>query len=180
MNGANLVNIKIIVGLGNPGKDYAKTRHNAGFLAVDYLIQKNRKNAMAGKNKNFEYFKIGALILIKPLTFMNESDKAVKDGLKYFKAKPEEILIIRDDSDIFFGDYKLKFNSASGGHKGIESIISSLKTKEFWQLKIGIRPFKEFRRQKSEKFVLKNFTKEEFQKLEKIFEEISIKYFNLF
>ncbi|MEE8131931.1 MAG: aminoacyl-tRNA hydrolase [Candidatus Paceibacterota bacterium] len=145
------IKIKLIIGLGNPGSQYTLTYHNVGFLAVDYLT----KNLINSK-----------LVIIKPKTFMNKSGKAVAEAKKRFKVKSEEILIIHDDSDIELGKYKFSFGRGSAGHKGIESIIKALKTKNFWRLRIGIRSKKvglsaEARRAKAEDFVLKKITKKD-------------------
>ncbi len=151
---ANLKNIKIIMGLGNPGKDYEKTRHNAGIILLNQILNIKNQNDIeriflkfngAGKLKfknadYFEYFKINNIFFVKPKTFMNESGVAAKAALKYFKFETEEILIVHDDSDIEIGKYKISFNRGAAGHRGVESIIKSLKTKRFWRLRIGIRP----------------------------------------
>ncbi len=134
-----------IIGLGNPGSQYASTYHNAGYLALDHLMKTATETmtfAQKGKQKNFEFFKFindRNLIFIKPLIFMNESGGAVTASIKYFKIKPEEILVIHDDSDIELGKLKLSFGRGAAGHHGIESIIKSLKTKKFSRLRIGIR-----------------------------------------
>ena len=134
-----------IIGLGNPGSQYASTYHNVGWLALDHLMETATQTmslVQKGKQKNFEFFKFindHNLIFIKPLTFMNESGKAVAASLKYFKIKPEEILVVHDDSDIELGKLKLSFGRGAAGHHGIESIIKILKTKNFSRLRIGIR-----------------------------------------
>jgi PTH1 family peptidyl-tRNA hydrolase len=134
-----------IVGLGNPGSQYASTYHNVGWLVLDHLIKAATETmtlTQKGKQKNFEFFKFSNdknLILVKPLTFMNESGKAVNESVKYFQVKLEEILVIHDDSDIELGKLKLSFGRGAAGHHGIESIIKSLKTKDFSRLRIGIR-----------------------------------------
>ncbi len=202
MNTANeSKKVKLIIGLGNPGKEYEKTRHNAGILFIQNKISENspegsRQSGTCGaskfqipNSKKFEYIKINNLIFLKLLTFMNDSGRAVKEAVKYFKIKPEELLVVRDDSDIIFGNYKLKFNSGSGGHKGVESIINYLKTKSFWQLKIGVRDKRHVRdkrqgtrdkgqgtRIKAGEFVLKKFSKNDLSQLEKIFNETRIDF----
>ncbi len=150
---------KIIAGLGNPGKEYENTYHNAGFLAVDYFINKVKKLPMKTvKDKKFEFAENGNAIFIKPLTYMNESGLPIKNSLRYFKAGPEELLIMHDDSDILLGEYKLSFERGSGGHKGIESAIQHLKTNKFWRIRIGIRPPSKSGtpKKKASEFVLKN------------------------
>jgi len=102
---------------------------------------------------------------------MNESGKAVKEAVKYFRAKPEEILIIHDDSDIELGKYKISFGRGSAGHQGVESIIKSLGTKNFWRLRIGIRRTK---RKKAGEFVLKKITPADKLVWERLFSDLKI------
>lgn len=152
---------KIIVGLGNPGKDYEQTYHNVGFLAVDYFISKIGHSTPKKINaKKIEYAEYQNVIFVKPLTYMNESGIAIKNAMKYFRVTPEELLVIHDDSDIAIGEYKLSFERGAGGHRGIESAINYLKTKKFWRLRIGIRPPLPAgaARKKAEEFVLKRIS----------------------
>ncbi|MBI5306200.1 peptidyl-tRNA hydrolase [Candidatus Wolfebacteria bacterium] len=167
-----LQDIKLIIGLGNPDEKYEKTCHNAGFLFIDYL-------------NNQQPIKIKTL---KSDVFMNESGIFIAKIIKKTKLKPEEILIIHDDSDIELGKYKFSFGRGSAGHNGVESIIKSLKTKNFWRLRIGIRPKvsnikdqvsrkkaglpAETQRAKAGDFVLKKINKKDFDVLEKVFEII--------
>lgn len=130
--------MKLIVGLGNPGKEYRNTRHNVGFMVVDqYLNKVTWKEKFEGlyceKIINDE-----KIVFLKPQTFMNLSGISVKKAVDYYKLNIEDILIIQDDLDIELGHYKLKRNSSSGGHNGINSIILSLNTDSFLRLKIGI------------------------------------------
>ena len=170
--------IKIIVGLGNPDKKYENTYHNVGKLMLDYLIKKIECESRSMKHELFEFYKLNNRIIVKPLTFMNESGKAVKAALDYFKLKPEEMLIVHDDSDIELGKYKISFARGSAGHKGIKSIIKSLGTKNFWRLRIGIRPKKFLRqsvlRTKAGELVLKKIKKEDWVTLQKVFEIIEV------
>ena len=114
---------------------------------------------------------------------MNESGRAISAAIKYFKIKPEEILIVHDDSDIEIGKYKISFGRGSAGHNGVESIIKSLKTKDFWRLRIGIRPNIRInqskisinQRLKASAFVLKKISKKDLKILEKVFEEAAQK-----
>lgn len=150
----------LIVGLGNPGRRYAKTRHNLGFMIVD-AISSRFSIPLKGKSKNFVYGKglinEKNIFLIKPLTFMNRSGNAVKDALRTFK-KIDAVIVIQDDIDLDTGAIKIKKNGSSGGHKGIESIIEVTGTKDFIRLKIGIgRPDKI----SAENYVLSKFDKQE-------------------
>ena len=161
--------VKFIIGLGNPGKEYEKTYHNAGFLAIDFLA----KNPLIS---NFQF------LISKPLktdVFMNESGKFVVEILKKTGIKPAELMIIHDDSDIEIGKYKISFGRGSAGHNGVESIIKFLKTKDFWRLRIGIRQITnnklQMMRIKAKDLVLKKITKKDLDILEKVFEKNILK-----
>lgn len=132
---------KMIVGLGNPGPKYARTRHNVGFEVIDLLgerhkvkVNVSRKQALIGE---FELFGVG-VALVKPLTFMNLSGRAVKDLAAGYGIKPENILVVTDDMDLATGVVKMKPKGSSGGHNGHKSIIASLGSEEYPRIKIGI------------------------------------------
>lgn len=130
--------MKLVVGLGNPGREYKNTRHNIGFMVLDnYLGKVNWKV----KYENY-YFNAEVngeqIIFIKPLTYMNLSGLAVSKMVKFYKIEMKDILVIQDDLDMSIGTYKIKRNSSSGGHNGIKSIITELKSEEFARLKVGI------------------------------------------
>ena len=130
--------MKLVVGLGNPGREYKNTRHNIGFMVLDnYLGKVDWKNKM---ESNFYSTEVNSedVIFIKPLTYMNLSGMAVSKVVKFYKIKMEDILVIQDDLDLKVGTYKVKKNSSSGGHNGIKSIISELSSEEFLRIKVGI------------------------------------------
>ena len=161
--------IKLIIGLGNPGSEYKNTYHNVGQLLIDHLAG---EKANFKKKSSFEYLQLTNLLtLVKPLTFMNQSGGAALNARKYFNSKPREILVVHDDSDIPLGSFKLSFGRGSAGHQGIESIIKSLKTNKFHRLRIGVRPSKEIRRKKAGELVLKKIPTREKQILKKLFRE---------
>lgn len=129
--------MKLIVGIGNYGLEYKQTRHNMGFMVLDYFLGNNfnqKFNAMYCE-KNINGVKV---IFIKPLTYVNLSGEAVLKYANYFKIAPKDILIVHDDLDLPYLHYRLKYKSSSGGHNGIKSIISLMKTDEIPRLKIGI------------------------------------------
>ncbi len=132
--------VKLIIGLGNPGVQYQDTYHNIGHLFVDYFVKKYQLKKEGGKN--FVFYKKNGKILVKPLTFMNQSGTATREAKRYFEVRSEEILIVHDDSDIETGKYKLSLGRGSAGHQGVESVIKSLKTKNFYRLRIGVGPRK--------------------------------------
>jgi PTH1 family peptidyl-tRNA hydrolase len=168
----------IIVGLGNPGEQYCSTRHNVGFFVVDELAR--RWNSTVSLSKwNAHY--VSLLIekekvhLVKPLTFMNLSGRAVGNFFRFYKAIPEHLLVIHDDIDMAPGRVKLVKGGGAGGHNGIKSIIETLGIKDFYRLKIGIgRPgngivHPEF---PVDKYVLGNFTKEELEHLQSRYDHL--------
>ena len=130
--------MKIVVGLGNPGKDYNLTRHNIGFYILDKYLEdvewKEFKKSLIHESRiNGE-----KVIFCKPMTFMNSSGEAISELLKYYKLDHNDILVIQDDISISLGKYRIKYDSTDGGHNGIKSIINCLGTTEFLRLKIGL------------------------------------------
>jgi len=134
--------IKLIVGLGNPGREYESTRHNAGFWWVDEFAQANQCSfkaegkfhgvAARGNVRSHELF------LLKPQTFMNVSGRAVGAMTQFYKILPENILVVHDELDLPPGSAKLKLGGGHGGHNGLKDIIAHLGTRDFWRLRIGI------------------------------------------
>lgn len=139
---AGIGSCRLIVGLGNPGSEYAGTRHNAGFEVVDRFLAKYAKtfrerNARGGEARDGS-FAGEKLIVLKPLTFMNLSGNAVLPVVKGESLKPSEILVIYDDIDLPVGRMRLRKNGGSAGHNGMKSIIEALGTENFPRLRIGI------------------------------------------
>ncbi|MDD3386556.1 MAG: aminoacyl-tRNA hydrolase [Candidatus Pacebacteria bacterium] len=150
--------MKLIVGLGNYGSEYQKTRHNYGFMVIDAFAQRN----------DFPDFKPSLLslisiknniILAKPQTYMNNSGSAVKAIMDYYKIKLEDILVIHDDIDIVLGKIKEDKDRGSAGHNGVKSIINSIGSKDFKRLRMGINS--NFENKPLENIVLEKFTKDE-------------------
>ncbi|MEY3815485.1 MAG: peptidyl-tRNA hydrolase, partial [Pseudomonadota bacterium] len=133
--------IKLFVGLGNPGEKYSDTRHNAGFWWIDLVahhhnikLQNSDKfSSSIGKLSNAD-----EIYFAKPSTYMNDSGKALAAISKFYKINPNEILVIHDDLDIDVGQAKLKFGGSHGGHNGLKSIFACIGSQDFWRLKIGI------------------------------------------
>lgn len=155
--------MKLIVGLGNPGKEYEKNRHNIGFTIINNYLKKYN-NISIKKDFKSEYVKINDTIFQKPLTYMNLSGDAIQNLANYYKINKDDILIIFDDMDLNIGEIKIKKNGSSGGHNGIKSIISHFGN-EFNRLKIGIGKPKN---KDIISYVLGNFSKEENEILEKL------------
>lgn len=160
----------LIVGLGNPGKEFLNTRHNIGREVVmafhrradlpDFRVEK-KWNAEVTEGK-VEKEKIAILL---PNTYMNKSGNAAGAAVRFYKVKPANIFVIHDDADLLLGRAKLSFGKHSAGHKGVESVIRALKTRDFWRFRIGIAGKRDI---PAEKLVLKKFTPEEIRIVKKI------------
>ena len=153
--------MKIVVGLGNPGPKYSKTRHNVGFMVVDRLAEKlgisvesKRFHALVGKKVvNGE-----TLLLVKPLTYVNESGRTVKELQKNYSCPMSSIMVICDDLNLPLGKLRIRRKGSSGGHNGLESIIFCLESKDFSRMRIGIgHPL----HGEAREYVLSPFLKEE-------------------
>jgi peptidyl-tRNA hydrolase, PTH1 family len=164
--------MKLIVGLGNPGEKYEQTRHNIGWQVIDSFLDQE-ENFKKNKKALCFYLKKQIAnqesILVKPLTFMNNSGQSVAAWQKTLNLNPEDIIVIHDDGDINLTKIRISQNRSAGGHKGVESIINHLGTKNFIRLRVGIKPEREIK-VPLEKFVLKKFSQEEKKQLLKIIE----------
>ena len=170
--------VKLFLGLGNPGTEYEETFHNAGALALHALadaISAPTGIAWQTHKKIFRYATYNGAIFIEPLTFMNESGRAAREAMKKFDLAPKDIVVLHDDSDLPLGTWKISRGHGAGGHHGIESIINTLGTNDFTRVRIGIRPAAERERQKAGDFVLKKITKKDRAVLDKVFGEIAEK-----
>jgi len=151
----------LIVGLGNPGNKYINTRHNVGFLVIDELKKKlNFSDFVFDKKSNSLLSKKEDIVLVKPNTYMNLSGLTARALSKYYKMENENQVIVHDDIDLPLGKIRVSKDRGSAGHKGVESIIKELKTKNFIRIRIGIQS-KVGKPKKTEDFVLKKFNKEE-------------------
>jgi len=135
-------NMKLVVGLGNPGKEYQNTRHNIGFDFVDYYLNKKSINDSWSKKFDGLYLqtKIGneKVLFLKPQTYMNLSGTSVRKIMDYFNISTDDILIIVDDMDLLIGNFKLRPNGSSAGHNGLKNIEANIGSNEYKRLKIGI------------------------------------------
>lgn len=133
--------MKLIVGLGNPGKEYEQTRHNMGFMIIDEFAKSHNvdiaKNKLDGLYTEFLY-KNEKIILLKPQKYINLSGEVIRKYIDFFKIPISDLLIISDDLDIPFGKVKIKYKGSSGGHNGLKNIELHLKTTEYKRIKIGI------------------------------------------
>lgn len=170
---------KLIIGLGNPGKEYQKTRHNAGFLMLDFFAE----------NLNFSDFKFEKkfnaeitekqisgqkIILVKPQTFMNNSGQSVQALINFYKIPAEKIIVVHDELDLKLGDFKISQNKNASGHNGVLSIFNHLGTKKFQRIRIGIDDRNEQQRKNmsGSDYVLGRFSKNELEILNQTFQEI--------
>lgn len=132
--------MKIVVGLGNPGNEYSTTRHNVGFMAIDELARrlgisswKKRNQALVAECRAAE-----PVVLVKPQTYMNLSGVAVGELARWYKVSPEDIIVVFDDMDLNIGRLRLRTKGGSGGHRGIESLLTHLTKDSFARVRIGI------------------------------------------
>lgn len=132
--------MKLIVGLGNPGKEYQNTYHNLGFMVIDKLakqlgisVSKSKGNALYAETK----YNGEIVFLIKPLTYMNLSGQAIKYFAKYYKLSPQDIIVVCDDIDLPKGTSRYRENGSGGTHNGLKNIVYELKSEEFKRVKIG-------------------------------------------
>ncbi len=135
--------MRLIVGLGNPGRKYAQTRHNLGFVVTGALLQKHSDSKWKNDEKHHALtqevmINSQQITFMQPHTFMNNSGKSVRSYTDYYKISPNDIAVIYDDKDLPLGKLRVRFGGSAGGHKGIQSIIDSLGTDEFLRIRLGI------------------------------------------
>lgn len=164
----------LLIGLGNPGEKYEKTRHNAGFLAADFLAAKFGFEPWRAESKWKTQLAAGQIagekvLLAKPQTFMNLSGDAARAILDFYKLEPSQILALHDDKDLPFGTLRMKENGGHGGHNGIRDLIAKLGTDGFARLKIGVAS-ELLARQDTADFVLDRFGTGELENLPKLLE----------
>jgi len=130
--------IRIVAGLGNPGREYARTRHNAGFWFVDALAQKLGATLAMESKFAGEVAKAGDVRLVKPATFMNLSGRSVAALARFYSVAPDEILVVHDELDLRAGEAKMKLGGGVAGHNGLKDVRAQLGTPDFWRLRLGI------------------------------------------
>lgn len=165
--------MKVIVGLGNPGKKYDNSRHNVGFAALDYIAEKESITINMAKHKALigtGYIGGEKILLVKPQTFMNLSGESLRPIMDFYKLEPEDFLVIFDDIDLDVGQLRIRRKGSAGGHNGIKSIVSHLGSTEFPRIKIGVgeKP----KGYDLADYVLSHFTKAERGIFEERFEDV--------
>jgi peptidyl-tRNA hydrolase, PTH1 family len=158
--------MQIVVGLGNPGKEYEKTRHNAGFIALDNIRNKYNRDGVCSRSKFqahiYELIIDGTKhLLVYPQTFMNLSGKAVREIMDFYKLTPKDILVLHDEVDLPVGTIKFTESSGHAGHNGIKSLIEELGTQDFRRIRIGVESREGDSKIPTDAFVLQPFTEEE-------------------
>ncbi len=159
--------MKAIIGLGNPGKDYQRTRHNLGFMAVDEIAKSLNVNLTKIKFKSVYAdinYKGEKILLVKPQTYMNNSGEAVRDLMNFYKLNPEDIIVIYDDVDIEFAGVRVRMKGSGGSHNGMKSIITQIKSDQFPRIRVGVG--KKHQSQDLANFVLSAFSKDEMDEIE--------------
>jgi len=162
--------VRIIVGIGNPGRGYQNNRHNVGFQFLDFFVEKN--NLIFKPSKYDYHFVEGEhsgkpFVLIKPDTYVNNSGLAVLDCIRFYNASLEDVLVVVDDIHLSFSDIRIRKSGGDGGHNGLNSIIYHLNSENFSRIRIGIG--NDFESGNLVDYVLSNFNKSDFIKLEKTF-----------
>jgi PTH1 family peptidyl-tRNA hydrolase len=182
--------MKIVVGLGNPGKEYEKTRHNVGFMVVDSIFNYKFKilnqflNAQFEMNKKLgaEVVKLGEILLVKPQKFMNNSGEVVQKVIHYFLEKPEArstkheyLWVVHDDLDIKLGEYKIQFGRGPKVHNGVNSVEQALGTNDFWRVRVGIenRATGDRFQVTGQDYVLKPFLADEIEIVESVVKKVT-------
>ncbi len=180
--------MKLIVGLGNPGKEYENTRHNVGAMALEYFnkeIESDTRYSDIGREKNRLYasheFRFcseeencQSLVCMTPLTYMNRSGEAVERFVERAGdefAPPTDLIVLHDEMDISFGSLKVDRNASSAGHNGVQNIIDQLRSKDFIRIRIGIRPDHPLS-PPTDEFVLQKFAKKEREDLQTIYKNV--------
>lgn len=162
----------LIVGLGNPGENYEKTRHNAGYLFVNKLAGKDKFEV--DRKQEAEVLKRGGLILAKPFTFMNDSGRAVRKIMDFYKMSVENVVVVHDDLDIAFGEYKIQKEVGPKVHNGLKSVEQYLGRNDFLRVRIGIdnrQPGVSYGT--GADYVLSKMSKEELKELDEVMEEVA-------
>ncbi len=161
----------VIVGLGNPGLEYANTRHNAGILLVDQLSVKQLSSYGWRRQYGILVYKTKDMMLAKSADyFMNESNQLLRDLAKIITVNPKNLYLAHDDLDLKLGEYKIQFGKGPKVHNGVDTIEGSLGTKDFWRVRIGVDSRRPENRMAGEQFVLQNFSRPEKQVLDTVLE----------
>jgi PTH1 family peptidyl-tRNA hydrolase len=159
--------MKLVVGLGNPGKEHENSRHNTGFILLDKFIKEKKLTWEKSLNFNCEMAEDGSFIYAKPHTFMNNSGDAVSKLLNFYKIAYEDLIVVHDDVDLPLGIVRKQKGKNAAGHHGVEDIIEKIGSKEFWRFRVGIgKP--ENKKVPVDKWVLQDFNQHELKEISDI------------
>lgn len=170
--------MKLIIGLGNPGKKYENNRHNVGFHVAEALAIKLSGDGAIKQWRDDKKFGSSlltldsSLILAKPQTFMNDSGRAVAKLVNWYKIEPNDVYVIHDDLDISLGAYKIQKGKGPRLHYGVQSIEKALGTEDFWRVRIGVDNRSNENRTPGEQYVLQDFTEEEMETVNEVIDKI--------
>lgn len=169
----------LVIGLGNPGEEYALTYHNAGAIALSVLemhLREKEAQAPSGRYGHFSYVKFPSMILVRPGVYMNESGIAAEEALRFFNAGTDRLIVLHDETDLPLGTWRLEDDRGSAGHHGVESIVERLGTKAFIRGRIGVRPEETGGpRKKAGDFVLKRLSERDKDELQRAAGELARK-----
>ena len=169
--------MKLIVGLGNPGKKYSKTRHNAGFMVIDALVSKTQEDSLKFKiNKKLHcslFIVHRSLVLAKPTTYMNNSGAAVKSLYTKYNIQNSDLYVMHDDLDIPLGRYKIQFAKGPRVHNGLLSIYEKLGSRDFWHVRIGVENREVGNKVPGEDYVLQQFSDKEFIVVKEVIDKVT-------
>jgi PTH1 family peptidyl-tRNA hydrolase len=171
--------MKLIIGLGNPGKQYERTRHNVGFAVLDALHEKLKKDRVSDWSISTKFNAAVAgcvinnekIILAKPMTFMNESGQAARLIADYYKLNYRDLIVAHDDKDLLLGDIKVQTNRSDAGHNGVKSLITHFGTQDFTRVRVGVANENKNKMADTADFVLSRFGLLERKKVEKVVDE---------
>ena len=164
--------MKLVVGLGNPGNRYLWTRHNTGFLTLDYYFKRNKASWGATPRLGAINGRIGDVLFIKPQEYYNESGRVVAQWMRYYKIELSDILVICDNFDLEFGKVRYRANGAAAGNNGLKSIDAALSSSEYARIRVGTGNDELRKKLGDIEFVLSKFTPEEKAKLPEVLEEV--------
>ena len=164
--------MKLIVGLGNPGNEYNFTRHNSGFLALDYYFKVHNLKWDEKPKMSAVYGRDGDVLFIKPQSFYNLSGKAVAEYMNYYKIAASDLLVICDNFDLEFGKVRFRSSGAAGGNNGLKSVDQYLKTSDYARIRIGTGNDELRTKMGDVDFVLSRFAPEEKERLPEILNEV--------
>lgn len=160
--------MKLIIGLGNPGKEYAKTRHNVGFVVVEKMAGETDWNKW-GKSL---VKKEDGVLFIEPQTFMNRSGEAAAEAINFYKLDLNDVYVVHDDLDLTFGEYKVQKGVGPKGHNGVLSVEEHLGTGDFWRVRVGVDSREGTVRTSGEEYVLESFSDTEKKILDGVIDKV--------